>query len=426
MIIRFSMENFHSIREKQELTLVSSSLKDRSDSLITTDQVPHHLLPVAAIYGANASGKTNVLRALNFLSRAVANSHRRWNPNSGVPHDPFVLGDSRDKPSTFEVEFIQKDIRYRYGFVANSEIFCEEWLYAYPNGKQQEWFYRTEIPEKKFTFSRNLPGEKTRSIVELTRPNSLYLSAAAQNNHEALLPIYDFLVRDIHFSITRSSSERTQNMCSDEKHREKLLSLLRAADLGIEDLRTEETEMDERTKKIVSGFFSAIKDAMPPDTQAPDVPTKQTEIFFRHRGAGETSAELSLEDESDGTQAYFSLLGPVINALDSGGVLCVDGLESNLHPLLALELVRAFSNRERNPHGAQMIFNTHDTNLLKSSLLRRDQIWFTEKDSAGATHLYPLSDFRARKGENLERGYLQGRYGAVPFIDDDFATLSKG
>jgi hypothetical protein len=147
--------------------------------------------------------------------------------------------------------------------------------------------------------------------------------------------------------------------------------------------------------------------------------------WFQHRGQSESPVELSIFNESDGTVAYFSLLGPVVNTLESGGVLCVDELNSSLHPLLALELVRVFNDRKRNPLGAQLIFNTHDTNLLDSSLLRRDQIWFTEKDSSGATHLYPLSDFKPRKNENLERGYLQGRYGAIPFLGSDALPQAK-
>lgn len=425
MIVRFSVENFRSIREKQELTLVASSLKDRPDSLIRIDQAPHILLPVAAIYGPNASGKTNVLRALHWMSTAVANSYRRWSPSSPIPHDPFILDSSRDQPSRFEVEFIVNSVRYRYGFVTDSEKFREEWLYAYPSGKQQQWFFRNEDPKRIFTFSRNLRGEKNRTIEELTRPNSLYLSTAAQNNHEALLPIYNFLTRSICFSITRREMSRTENMCSDEKRKEKLLSLLKAADLGIEDLRTEETELDEKNKKVMFGVISVIKESMPSSSADIPLPLKTTNIFFRHRGQEGTGNELKFEDESDGTRAYFALLGPVIEALESGGVLCVDELESSLHPLLAIELIRLFNERASNPRGAQMIFSTHDTNLLNSHLLRRDQVWFTEKDGSGATHLYPLSDFRPRKGENLERGYLQGRYGAVPFIDDDLTTLSK-
>jgi uncharacterized protein len=418
MIIRFSAENYRSIREKQELTLVASSIKDSSDSLIRIEQGKYRLVPVSAIYGANASGKTNVIRSLHFISQAVENSQRNWEPGKGIPRVPFALDDSISRQSAFEIEFMTLGVRYRYGFILDSKTVLEEWLYAYPTGKQQQWFTRIEAPNRNFSFGRNLPGEKNRAIEGLTRPDSLYLSAAAQNNHEALMPIYNFLVNDIRFSPVRGPDLRvTQEMCSEDRYRQTILQQLKTADLGIDGMRAEHEEMDEATKNIVSAIRKEIP-GLPEDA----FQGKLTRTLFRHRGQGESQAELGIQDESDGTIAYFSLLGPVVKTLEIGGVLCVDELDSSLHPLLALELVRSFNDRKRNPLGAQLIFNTHDTNLLDRSLLRRDQVWFTEKDSSGATHLYPLSDFKPRKDENLERGYLQGRYGAIPFLEPDLIT----
>jgi hypothetical protein len=422
MIIRFSAENFSSIRAKQELTLVASSLKDLPDSLINLEQLNYNLLPVAAIYGANASGKTNVIRALQYISLAVNNSHRNWEPGKAIWRKPFALDGFPSRPSSFEVEFILEGIRYRYGFTLDSQKINEEWLDAYPNGKPQQWFFRTEIPERKFSFGRNLPGEveKNRAIEGLTRPNSLFLSAAAQNNHGSLIPIYDFLTKGIVFSFGRFIGEEMEEMCKEEKYRSVFLQYIRAADLGITGLRTEQSEMSDEMKRL----YSAMREALPKPAEV-EFPTKVTRTLFQHRGQEESQMELDVHEESDGTAAYFSLLGPIVRTLEAGGVLCIDELDSSLHPLLALELVRMFNDRQRNPRGAQLIFNTHDTNLLDNSLLRRDQIWFTEKDSSGATHLYPLSDFKLRKSENLKRGYLQGRYGAVPFLEHDLVLRDK-
>ena len=414
MLIRFSFENFRSFKTRQELTLVASSLRDQADSLIGLGDSEHSLLPAAGIYGANASGKTNVIRALLFLSSAVENSQRRWEPEAPIPRWPFLLdAESQRAPSFFEVEFALAQARYRYGFVLDSERVLEEWLYAYPSGKQQTWFTRAEIPERRFTFSRNLSGEN-RVIEALTRKNSLYLSAAAQNNHEMLSPVYNYLAKDTRFELGREGTpEATLAMCEDEKHKDMLLKFLVQADLGIIGLRLERVEPDEPFKK----FVSALKEMVPQaDLSGAE---RVTRAFFRHRSKAGSTVELDMHDESAGTIAYFSLLGPAVEAIESGGVLCVDELDSSLHPLLALDLLRLFNDRERNPRGAQLIFNTHDTNLLSASVLRRDQIWFTEKDSEGATHLYPLSDFKPRKNENLERGYLQGRYGAIPFLEPE-------
>jgi AAA15 family ATPase/GTPase len=189
-------------------------------------------------------------------------------------------------------------------------------------------------------------------------------------------------------------------------------------------LRTEQTELDESVKNAMTAFLSTLRESFPQPSDI-EIP-KIMKPIFQHRGLGETRAEFNADNESEGTMAYFSLLGPVVRALEKGGVLCIDELDSSLHPLLALELVRIFSDRKSNPLGAQMVFNTHDTNLLDSSLLRRDQVWFTEKDSSGSTHLYPLSDFRPRKNENLKRGYLQGRYGAIPFLEHELAAQGTG
>jgi len=420
MIIRFSVENFRSIRDRQELTMVASSLKDQSESLIPIEQVGIDLVPVAAIYGANASGKTNVVQALNYMCQAVASSHRNWQPDKPIPRPAFALDDSPHRPSSFEIEFVVSQVRYQYGFSLDDLKIQEEWLYAYPNGKKQRWYARVETPARKFVFGRNLLGDKNRTIEALTRTNSLYLSAAAQNNHELLLPIYNFFANDIRFSFGKGPALETSNMCSDDKQRAVLLRYLEAADLGIAGVRVEDMKLEAPLEKAMSAFISALREVTP---QSEVTIPKLVQPLFQHRAIGESRIEFGQENESGGTMAYFSLLAPVLKALDRGGVLCVDELDASLHPLLALEIVRNFTEKKLNPQGAQLIFNTHDTNLLDSSLLRRDQVWFTEKDSSGSTHLYPLSDFRPRKDENLKRGYLQGRYGAIPFIDRDMLPL---
>jgi hypothetical protein len=419
MLIRFRVQNHRSIRDQQELSLVASSLKDMPEGLIETPGFDHGLLRVAALYGANASGKTNVLKAIAYMSRAVNSSQRNWKPGGPIPRDPFLLDEeSRTGPSTFEVDVLVEGVRYEYGFSLNSERILEEWLYAYPSGKRQTWFTRVGAPERNFKFGKNLPGDN-RAIEALTRDNSLFLSAAAQNNHAALLPIYNWFSTSFSFVTGDRGPLQfdTAAMCVDEGHRRAVMQLLTAADLGVVGLDVREvdvfdtTEVPEGAKK----FMEAVKAAF---ATLPDMhfTGKTHKICLRHKSQIEEGVQFSTENESDGTVAFFGLLGPVVRALEAGGTVCIDELDASLHPLLAIEVVRLFNNPKRNPRGAQLIFTTHDTNLLDSSLLRRDQIWFTEKDSAGSTHLYPLSDFKPRKNENLGRGYLQGRYGAVPFV----------
>ena len=405
MLLRMAATNFRSLRDEQELSLVASQLAGPEGALLPTSGVREQALRVAAIYGANASGKTNVLRALHFIWRAVVESQTSWKPEQPIPRQPFRLaGDLRSTPSTFELDILLGGTRFQYGFSLDDERVLQEWLFAFPSARRQLWFRRSG---SEFSFGKHLSGEN-RTIERVTRPNSLFLSAAAQNNHEQLTPIYRWFASRLVFVTDDREVIRqaTIQMCADPARRSRVEEFLRAADLGLVNIEVSEREVPTSTRKILV----ALRDS------GISIPARIPDVGFYHRCEHDSSVRLSMSSESDGTLALFELLGPVITALDTGGILVIDELDSSLHPLLALEVVRMFNSATRNPHGAQLIFNTHDTNLLDLDVLRRDQIWFTEKDKCGATHLYPLTDFRPRKHENLQRGYLQGRYGAVPFL----------
>jgi uncharacterized protein len=414
VLIRFAVENFRSIRDRQEITLVASSLKDLDQGKIPVKSLGLDLLRVLAIYGANASGKTNVLRALEYMARAVISSQRHWTPSGPIPIQPFRLDPaSAGRPSTFEIDIVLEGTRYNYGFQVTSARVLSEWLLAYPNGKKQTWFRRAADRETEFQFGKYLLGEN-RAIQNLTRTNSLYLSAAAQNGHQQLLPIFNWFANQVDVvnparrDVLRLSAVR---MCDNPAGRATLLRFLSAADLGIVDVDVKERDMDEKFTNAFRIFFTSITDSEPPPDSIPPMP----DIHLRHQAVkGKPPIALEFEEESDGTKALFSLAAPVFHALSTGSLLCIDELDSSLHPILALQVVKTFAQPSTNPLNAQLIFNTHDTNLLDTDVLRRDQVWFTEKDQTGATHIYPLSDFKPRRQENLERGYLQGRYGAIP------------
>lgn len=413
MLIQLRVENHRSLCEEQTLSLVAANLGDKDDArLVRSKGLGEALLPVVALYGANASGKSNVIGALAFMQTAVQDSHRLWDPNGGTPREPFALSKKVEEPSLFEVDFLVKDVRYRYGFVIGADKIEEEWLFAWPRGKKQTWFEREGT---KFQFGKHLRGENE-TIRALTRGNSLFLSAAAQNNHAMLLPVSEWfsgrlLVRkspsNLMFLAGRAAGmlELSRTMTGaawGDSYFRAVLSLLQAADTGIVDFR-----LDDLARSGQSGAGPTAH---------------RNKLWFRHKAEDEHRAWLPLEAESQGTVMLLHLATQVTMILWAGGVLCVDELDASLHPMLALELLRLFQDPERNPLGAQLVFTTHDTNLLGGVSgeppLRRDQIWFTEKDQAGATRLYPLTDFHPRKEENLERGYLQGRYGAIPFLGD--------
>lgn len=413
MLLRFAIQNFRSIRDRQEISLVASSLKDVEQPKIAIESLGLDVLRVMAIYGANASGKTSVLRALAYMANAVLQSQRSWPPSGPIPTEPFQLdAESNARPSTFEIDIVIDGTRYNYGFELDSKRVFAEWLLAYPRGKKQTWFRRsTTDGDAQFRFGKNLLGEN-RAIQNLTRPNSLFLSAAAQNGHQQLLPIFKWfsdrldVVNPARRQMLQFSAAR---LCETDEGRRALLRFLSAADLGIVDVDVKERDVGEKFQNAFRIFLKSIT-----ETELPEEPAKFPEIHLRHQAGGRAPVALDFDDESDGTKALFALAAPVFHALSTGGVLCVDELDSSLHPILALHVVRAFVDPDTNTTGAQLIFNTHDTNLLDVDLLRRDQIWFTEKDQGGATHVYPLSDFRPRRQENLKRGYLQGRYGGVP------------
>jgi AAA15 family ATPase/GTPase len=419
MLLRFRFSNFRSFRDEQELSLIVGPFTDLPEVVRHPAGIKEGVLPGAAIYGANASGKTNVILAIEFLASSVSLSHSGWRPDRPIPREPFITdGESKSEPSEVEADFLLAGVRHRYGFRVDSEAVLEEWLYVYPKAKKQTWFHRKR--GNPIVFSTKMPGEN-RTIENLTRQNSLFLSAAAQNAHEALLPIFTWL-SGLEFVIGDRLDYRryTTRLCSQLDYRNEIARLVSAADLGIAEMSVEEIKLPGTTRALpqsASEFFALPKERL-------DSPETLQVIRLLHR-LGSTIVPFNMDQESDGTRAYLALLGPAVDALKKGAPLLIDELDASLHPLLAIQLIRLFNTPSSNPKGAQLIFNTHDTNLLSSGVLRRDQIWFTEKGNDATSHLYPLSDFKPRRQENLQNGYLQGRYGAIPFINPD-AFLGLG
>ncbi len=416
MLLRFQFSNFRSFLAEQELSLIANRLDVSDKPTLKNPAIQEQVLPAVAIYGANASGKSNVLRALGFMASAVKFSHRSWDPSGGIPLEPFEFRRDPDSSSSFVADFIIDNIRYQYGFSATLEQIQDEWLYVFPKGKRQKWFHRRVDSE--MSFSTKMQGEN-RSIEQLMRRNSLFLSTAAQNNHQALLPVFKWFSEKLTIIYSDRSAvvQRAADLCRNERERRLLSPLVNAADFGISEVDITEEKMPEISREVIEAFISVLRSrGLGDELKAPGSDDTQTKMKFIHRFKDRTHA-FDLESESDGTVAFFGLLAPAIHAIRSGGILCIDELDRSLHSLIAAQLVRLFTSGKSNQTGAQLLFSTHDTNLLGLPILRRDQIWFTEKDRNGESHLYALTDFKPRKSENLENGYLQGRYGAVPFLN---------
>lgn len=408
MIIEFSVANFLSFKDKVTFSMLANNSDGLNDNYIEVNN--RKVLKTSAIYGANASGKTNLFKILTIVISMLRNSNY-INVNSKLPIVPFNFDkDMAKKPSEFEIRFIASGVRYVYGFIADTTNVYEEYLYYYPNGRETKIFDRTNVNEYSFP-----QGDERRlnDIATKNTPNKFFIATATNWNYEKTEIPYRFLTEDIgtfnNLAALRDMSLR-EYLKDSKELKDFALEFLKKADFNIKDYKVLETDVPE-------DVLAAIPDFIKIGMNIPQKP-KTFNAVFKHAG---NDLELSYEEESMGTQIVFCFIPFIMDALNNKKVVIVDELDKSLHPYLVEMIVGMFNDPDINKSGAQLIFNTHDTNLLKLNILRRDQIWFTEKDdSNGISDLYPLSDFSVRKTENVEKCYMLGRYGAVPFIKNDF------
>lgn len=405
MLLRFRATNFASLRDEQELSMIA--LDDHAE--LATSAVPlnkDRVLPAAGIFGPNASGKSNLIKAMDFARATVIESHQRWLPEDPIPRWPFRLdAASRNAPSEFVFEFVHQETRFEYGFSLDDTKILEEWLFSWPKGRRTVLFERSRM---EIGFGASLTGHKA-TIADLVRENSLFLSAAAANNQAQLRSIAGW------FGRWRKVTTGPPNRPPVEPVDEQTMSLLRYADIGV--IGTSMVELSpEEAQAITAWSLRTNRDGKSVVTAAP-------RLELVHRAQTTAGGEpLPWRWESSGTQVWFRLSRMAISCLSEGKILAIDDLGSDLHPLLTAQLVGLFQDRRTNPNGAQLVFTGHDVNLLGRHVeyrLRRDQVWLTAKDEGGATRVYPLTEYgRVRDGlDDVEGRYLQGRYGAVPFFD---------
>jgi hypothetical protein len=419
MILQFSVSNYRCFRKLQTLNLMASN-KDKSlpDNCIVTDLpglAGKRWVKGVSLYGANASGKTTVLEALMALGTMVENSAKMTDPREPISQiEPFALAPGQpESPTAFAVAFVTEDIRYEYRVAATRERIWHESLRAFPKAKEQLWFSRDWNAETgSYVWSPERPAgfQRDTQLEGYTLSNMLFLSKAVANNRAELEPVFQWFKERLAFIDLRVGGmwlpRTTLKMFQEQPHsRDRIIELLRHADLGVTGARI----IDKRPASGTLGeAYRRLTDQMVED--------RWHEPELTHRGSGAAELMLPWRSESAGTRRMFGLAGPWLDVLSKGFTGCVDELESSMHPLMVRELLRLFFSATENPHGAQILFTTHNPLLLDATLLRRDQVWFTDKDAEGEAHLYPLTDYQPRKGESLVRGYLSGRYGAVPFI----------
>jgi uncharacterized protein len=416
MLVEFRVKNFRSLRDEQVLSLVSSKDKalQETHTMSTSLKAVPSLLRSIVVYGANAGGKSNLIKALQYMRGVVLESATVIQPGQTYAVQPFRLdGRSANQPTEFEVTFILNDVRYQYGFAMTSKRIMREHLLVYKAFKPQRWFERhfDENSEKDiYDFGPGLKGVKN-LWEQATRPNSLFLSMAVQLNSEALKPIFDWFLNDLVIvnELSVLNPQTSIQMLSDDKSRKQICDFLSAADISISHIGVV-------TNKVPGQHVNF--DFVTGKTEVRTEEMERQQLRFSHV-TDQGHAEFDLMDESSGTRNLLFLAGPVLDILKKGLTLIIDELDTHLHTLLVRELVRLFHRPEINTGGAQLIFTTHDTSLLDApDFFRRDQVWFVEKDKEQASSLVALSEFSPRKNEALERGYLSGRYGGVPFLSD--------
>lgn len=419
MLIEFSVGNYKSFKDIVTFSMVAANLvsKDKSldeNNVFAVDE-ELKLLKTGAIYGANASGKSNLGQALGFMKWFMVNSSRETQSTDKIDAQSFRLStETEGKPSYFELVFLMDGRRYRYGFEVTQEKVVSEWLYYVPKVRETRLFER-EFDKIKSSKTYNADG-----IEKRTRSNALFLSVSAQFNVDLAERILHWVIHKLHI-ISGLYDQIYLNytigcFISNDDIKSDIIQLIKKLDLGISNIQVDQEELT----------IDSLPNQMPDDLKKFIIESgnKATSIGISHRkfdaeGKYQSIEKFDLEShESEGTKKVFALAGPLITALKHGHILIIDEFDARLHPLISLAIVKLFNSRESNPNNAQLIFMTHDTNLLSNKIFRRDQVWFTEKNRYGATDLYSLAEYKIRNDASFESDYIKGKYGAIPYIGD--------
>lgn len=428
MLVEFSVGNYRSFYQPVTLSMQAAGLRAQ-DAQVDADNVFEchdlHLLRSAAIYGANASGKSNLIHAMKFMRQWVLKSSKESQSGETIAIERFRLHtDAREKPAYFQIIFELEGVRYRYGFEADERQVHAEWLYR-THKRESSLFIREG---KQYDLSGAF--REGRGLETRTRDNALFLSVVAQfNGPVATAILHWFRTQFTIISGLEDTAYRDytlERFQEDEAFRQRILAFVREVDLGIADIQVEsspfaEAPLPAEVRDAMESLSSKLQHTLPRRSDEERSwwvrQIKTLHEVFDRESVPVGWEKFDLEgQESQGTQKIFFLAGPLLNTLEEGKVLIIDELEARLHPFITRTVIRLFNSPQTNPHNAQLIFATHDTGLLSSRFFRRDQIWFTEKNKYGATDLYSLAELQVRNDASFDKDYIAGKYGAVPFI----------
>jgi uncharacterized protein len=419
MLVEFTVGNYRSFKEPVTLSMVAAKIKSK-DKRLDEENVfvapdGERLLKSAALYGANASGKSNLVRAVIFMQQFVLGSYQgTMGLETNIFFEPFRLdSQTQRKPSLFEVVFFLEGHKYRYGFEVEKQLVVSEWLFWVPSSREARLFVREGDQYK-------ISGQFDRgsgSLQARTRKDALFLSVVAQFNGQLATKIREWILEIEVFAGLFNVPPRSMayGYLKEELYKQEVAAFIKQLDLGIADIVVEEIPLSDID--VLSQIPEGIRPLAGITSDG-----KYMRIAILHRlndaeGRKDTTIKFDLElNESHGTQKIFAIAGLLMDVLRKGGLLIVDELDVRLHPLITSTIVRMFNSPETNPKNAQLIFTTHDTNLLDADLLRRDQIWFLEKDDFEASHLHSLVEYKVRNDASFEKDYMRGKYGAIPFI----------
>ena len=398
MLVNFTFKNFRSFKNEMTLSMEAAPIQELSDAVVKS--CDEELLPVAVMYGANSSGKSNVLKALKAMRDVLLNSVR-LNPKDRLDAEPFSLDlTSGGEPTSFEIQFTLNGSRFRYGFDYTAEAIIAEWLYEKRPGEREFELFLRSGNDFKISKTRFAEGLGKQSA---TPDNRLFVSLVAQLNGKVSQAILDWFSNIDYMSGMDGkgyAGKTLEMLFLKQNGASEITRFFEETNLGFMELDVEPENGDE--KKMKSETVHRLYDADGNDVGIRRFPTEKM--------------------ESEGTKKIIEIAGPIFDAILNGKILIVDELDAKLHPFLTRKIISLFMDKGINSKGAQLIFATHDTNLLNIQYLRRDQIWFTEKDKSDSTDLYSLVEFRddagnkVRNDRNIEKDYINGRFGAIPFM----------
>lgn len=410
MLIQYSVKNYKSIKDEVIINFMASKKTSKDCFLLDYEKVD--LYKTIGLVGPNASGKSNILKSMYFALKFVNLTISR-KETSKIKVEHFMLDNKcKDESSTFEFIFIENDVKYVYGFSVNTEIVEEEYLLAYYSKKATTIFERVVGNKEEYNFKGNDVKTQTQ-ISKKTNSNRLYMPVAAEWGYEKVKPVYTWFEKMFRQYIKMNTSEVIEKVLANKELKNALMGALKKADFNISNVFVKSRKMEKRQRDAFLAFINQMLGEREYDFS---IPEESPVIWVKHSVEDGKDFSIELENDSSGTRDLIESFAEILYVNDEGGIIIEDEMGRNFHTKLTEYYLQVFNNSVCNKGKAQMIFSTHDTKVL--NLLRPEQIYLVDKNEDGGTYVKLLDDYIIREKDNIELGYLKGRYGAIPNIKE--------